>query len=161
MCNNMKTLLAFLFLACSLSAAQLTITWTAPTTGGAPSAYYLERGVGASPTTWTVLPAFSATTFSYVDTSLTGATTYAYRLRCFNTSGYGAYSPIVSNTTLPDLPGAPGIGVTTPPPAVAINLKPNDRIMISNTTGTVKPNPNDKSMALPAGSQAVVSSLKS
>jgi len=157
----MKTLLAFLCLACSLSAAQLTINWTAPTTGGAPSAYYLERGLGATPTTWTVLLAFTATTFSYVDTSLTGATTYAYRLRCFNANGYGPYSPVVSNTTLPDLPGAPGINITTPPPAIAISLKPNDRIMISNTTGTIKPNPNDKTMALPSGSTAVVSSLKS
>ncbi len=152
-------LLAFLLLATLAHAAQLTVTWPAPTTGGAPSAYYLERGLGASPSSWTALAALPATTFVYVDSALAGATTYSYRVRAYNAGGMSPYSGVGTNTTLPDIPGAPGSpNVTTPPPAIAITLQKDERIMLSNTTSTVKPNPNDRSMAIPSGMTAVVAS---
>ncbi len=148
--------LLLLVLTTALRGEQLIVNWTAPTTGGLVVTYSLERGIGASPTSWTVLGSFSASTLTFTDASLLPDTIYGYRLRAANAKGFGPYSSTATARTLPLLPGAPSISVGAP--SVALTLKPNERVMLSNTSAPVKPNPNDRSIAF--SGTAVITTTK-
>ncbi len=62
--------------------------------------FSIERRETGAP--WEEIAQTAADVTSYLDTELTPATTYVYRVRAFNDRGYSAYSNEVSATTLPD-----------------------------------------------------------
>lgn len=81
----------------NLSFYSTTIGWN---TVLEAEGYSLERGLGASPTAWTVLYSGAAITFS--DQSLQPATLYTYRVRSSNPTGSSDWSTL--EVTTPALP---------------------------------------------------------
>jgi Fibronectin type III domain len=97
------------------TTTSLTVSWQAPTTGGAIASYIVQfRPTGA--TSWTTsTPVVGAT--SYQITALQPATSYDVSVAAQNTSGVGALSTIstaVTSATQPTLP-AQVTGVTATP----------------------------------------------
>ena len=110
--------LLFAFLLCSLIfgitfkglraqvAHNITLTWTAPTTGGAPTSYNVLRGTAAGSETQLATVAAPATT--YVDTTGVGGTKYFYEVEAVNSAGTSVPSNEASATFLLLAPGVPG-----------------------------------------------------
>ncbi len=78
-------------------SSSITVGWTAPT-GGA-SSYKIERAPdsGGSPGTYAQVGTTSS--LAYVNTGLSPATTYWYRVRATNSSGDGAYGGEAATST--------------------------------------------------------------
>ena len=89
----------------------ITLTWTAPTTGGAPTTYNILRGTATG--TETALASVPATQLTYVDSAGVGGTKYFYTITAQNGAGTSAPSSEVSATFLLDKPGAVGSPVAT------------------------------------------------
>lgn len=89
----------------------ITLTWTAPTTGGAPTTYNILRGTATGAET--ALASVPATQLTYVDTAGVGGTKYFYTITAQNGAGTSAPSSEVSATFLLDKPGAVGSPVAT------------------------------------------------
>jgi hypothetical protein len=81
------------FTATATSATDIQLAWDDVAT---EDGYYVEHNDGSG---WVLVATLPADTIAYTDTGLTGATTYTYRLRAFNTGGR---SPLTSaaDTTL-------------------------------------------------------------
>jgi cellulose 1,4-beta-cellobiosidase len=89
----------------SQTTHSLTVSWTAPTTGGAVSTYNVKRSTSAgSEATIASVPASQLT---YVDTAGVSGTKYFYVVSASNSFGESANSNEVSATFLGDRPGAP------------------------------------------------------
>ena len=84
----------------------ITLTWTAPTTGGSPATYNILRGTAAGAET--ALASVPATQLTYVDTTGVGGTTYFYVVNAQNSAGTSPPSNEVSATFLLSAPGAVG-----------------------------------------------------
>jgi len=98
-----------------------TVSWTAPTSGGAPSTYKVTPYVGANAQTPTTVPATSTST---TITGLTGGTTYTFVVAAVNEAGPGpASSPSnVVTPTSPAVPGAPtGVSAKAAPIAATVS----------------------------------------
>jgi len=96
------------------SATQLNLSWTAATDDIKVVGYLVERCLGAGCTTFSQVAA--PTTTTYTSTGLTPASSYSYRVRAKDASNnLGAYSTVVSATTLPDTqaPTAPTSATAT------------------------------------------------
>jgi glucose/arabinose dehydrogenase/chitodextrinase len=108
--------------ATPVSATRINLAWTAATDNVAVTGYRVERCQGASCTNFTQISTPTAT--SYADTGRTSATTYRYRVRAIDAaSNLGAYSSIVSATTLDGTPPSAPSGLTaTAVSAVQVNL---------------------------------------
>jgi hypothetical protein len=93
------------------SGHNITLTWTAPASGGAPVTYNVLRGLSTG--TETQLATVAAPTLTYVDSSGTGGVKYFYEVSATNTGGTGPVSNEVSATFLVSAPGAPaGLAAT-------------------------------------------------
>ena len=93
------------------SGHNITLTWTAPTSGGAPTTYVILRGTTTG--TETQLATVPAPTLTYVDSSGVGGTKYFYEVEAQNSAGTSAASTEVSATFLLDKPGPVGSVVAT------------------------------------------------
>lgn len=73
----------------SEGSGQVTISWQEPANNGsAIDRYQIDRSVGSG---WSTLSS-SHTSRSYTDTGLTNGTSYTYRVRAHNSTGWGAWS---------------------------------------------------------------------
>ena len=86
----------------------VTLSWSAPTTGGEVAGYEYEQTVGGVSDGWMSTGTGTATTLML--TGLTNGTAYDFRVRAVNTAGQGAASNIVSAmpTAVTMVPGMPG-----------------------------------------------------
>jgi len=90
---------------------RIDISWTAPSSNGAPiTGYLIERSTNSG-STWSTLISSNATT-SYSDTGLSSATRYDYRVTAINAVGSGEVSSSV-NATATTVPQAPTVGAAS------------------------------------------------
>ena len=76
----------------------ILVSWSAPTTGGAPTGYRIYRGTSSGAETF--LATVGKTT-SYKDTAVTRGTTYYYKVSAVNYGGEGSLSPNEVSATMP------------------------------------------------------------
>jgi len=102
-------LAVILFWPSSMVRAQgghnITLNWTAPTAGGAPTSYNVKRGTAAGAETQLASVTVPATT--YVDSAGVGGTKYFYVVTAVNSGGESVPSNEVSATFLVSVPGSP------------------------------------------------------
>lgn len=82
----------------------VTLTWKAPTTGGAATSYNVKRSTSAG----TEVTIGTSTLLTYVDSTGVGGTTYFYVVTAVNSAGESSPSNELSATFLATVPGAPG-----------------------------------------------------
>lgn len=124
--RKVLSLLAFAFILCAVSASAQTATcpagvlhcaslsWTAPTSGGAPTGYNIYRANATggcstvTATSCTKAGSTSASVLTFTDSPLSASTKYFWVVTAFNASGESGPSTEVSATTQPDpAPNAP------------------------------------------------------
>ena len=120
--------------AASPDITQSTLSWSPSTeSGGTISLYLVERCQGNGCGSFSQIGTTAGTTFK--DAGLTPSTTYTYRVRAEDTANnLGPYSNVVSFTTPPTIPAAPG-NVT----AIAASSEAMDLSWVASTEngGTV------------------------
>jgi fibronectin type 3 domain-containing protein len=89
----------------SQTTHSLTVSWTAPTTGGAVVSYNVKRSTSAG--SEAVIASVPATQTSYVDTAGVAGTKYFYVVSASNSFGESPNSNEVSAIFLGDSPAAP------------------------------------------------------
>ena len=82
----------------SQTSGQVSLGWTDNSSN--EDGFEVERS-SDSGATWSLLAKVAADSPSYIDTAVSSGTTYDYRVRAYNGSGYSDYSNTVSATTLP------------------------------------------------------------
>jgi hypothetical protein len=96
----------------TVTASSVPLSWTAPGGGGITN-YTAWRWTGAS-CSGTVAQTYSVGTgTSYTVTSLSGATSYSFKVSAFNATGGSPLSSCVAATTLPGAPTSPSVTATT------------------------------------------------
>ncbi len=90
--------------AAEAGSTSANVTWTAPSSGGAPTSYRITPYAGATALTPTTVAA--PATKKKIE-GLTSGTTYRFTVQALNASGGGPVSP-QSNPVTPSLPLAPG-----------------------------------------------------
>jgi hypothetical protein len=107
--------------ATAASATSINLAWTNKATNA--TAVLVERS--PNNTTFTQIASLAAAVATYADTGLTANTTYSYRVRTQNASGFSAYSATASTTTsgsTSGIPTAPTALTATPASTTSINL---------------------------------------
>lgn len=84
----------------------IVLTWTAPTTGGAPTSYNVKRSTTTG--TETTIASVPVPTTTYSDTTGVGGTKYFYVVTAVNATGESGPSNEASATFFLAAPGAPG-----------------------------------------------------
>ena len=93
-------------LALQATHATVTLTWTAPTTGGPVTGYRLWRQSGEAAFS-VVETALAAAALSHTDPTVSASTAYQYRLQAVSAAGAGLRTAAVSITTA-ETPRVPG-----------------------------------------------------
>jgi hypothetical protein len=88
--------------AIAAGTASINLTWADASTN--EGGFRIERATGGG--SFSLVASLGANTTSYVNTGLTAATAYSYRVQAYNTAGSSGYSNTATATTSP---------VTTPP----------------------------------------------
>ncbi len=95
---------------------QMTLHWTAPAAGSAPTGYRIERSADVSPRLWTEVIADSGTPeTTWSDSGLAAATVYHYRVTGRNAAGLGTPAAETPGTTRPQV----SLSATAPYPVTA------------------------------------------
>ena len=111
------------------SSSQITLTWVDASSN--ETGFSIERSPGGG--AYVVAGTVGANVTSFVDTGLSGSTTYTYRLRASNVGGFSAYSATVFATTLVPVPATPSSPIATANSSSQITLSWVDAS--SNETG--------------------------
>jgi len=119
--------------ATATSSSQITLGWV--DNAANEDGFTIERSTDNN--TFTPLATVAASATGGVDTALTAATTYYYRLRAFNVAGVSDYSNIASATTQAPPPPPPPT-----PPAAPTNLKAQTDRRTIKLTWTASSSPN-------------------
>jgi titin len=90
--------------ATPVSSKQIDLTWQDNSIN--ESSFKIERKTGVGGT-YALVGTVGAAVTSYSNTALTASTTYYYRVRAWNPTGYSAYCAEASATTLPPPPPKP------------------------------------------------------
>jgi uncharacterized protein YndB with AHSA1/START domain len=90
----------------------IVLTWAAPTTGGAPTSYIINKGTTAGGEV-AGYATVAAPTLTYTDTVGTGGVTYYYTVSASNSGGTSLPSNEASAVFLAQAPGVPGSAVAT------------------------------------------------
>lgn len=97
--------LGFIPILHSQSSHNITVSWTAPTTGGAVATYNVKRSVSTG--TEVTIATVPSTQTTFVDTTGVAGTKYFYVVSASNQFGEGPNSTEGSALFLGDKPGAP------------------------------------------------------
>jgi len=109
--------------AAASGPVQVNLSWTAATeTGGTISSYLVERCSGATCSNFAQIGSSPTTTFSDTSASLTGSTTYNYRVRATDGTNFSTYSNTASATTAAPTFTAPSSLAATSAGGTQINL---------------------------------------
>jgi hypothetical protein len=110
--------------ASAAGPVQVNLSWTAATeTGGTITNYLVERCTGATCSNFVQVGTSTTTAYSDTSASLTGSTTYNYRVRATDAaSNFSAYSNTASATTAAPTFIAPSNLSATAPGSTQINL---------------------------------------
>ncbi|MFH1228372.1 MAG: fibronectin type III domain-containing protein, partial [Planctomycetota bacterium] len=103
-------------IATAISATAITLAWT--DNSNAETGFKIERKTGSGGT-YAQITIVGANGVTYTDTTLTGETTYYYRIRAYNANGNSDYSSEVFATTILN---APSILTATAVSSAQINL---------------------------------------
>src|SRR5439155_1737665 len=102
---------------------QVNLSWTAATeTGGTITNYLVERCTGAACNNFVQIGTSATTAYSDTSASLTGSTTYNYRVRATDGTNFSAYSNTASATTAAPTFTAPSNLAATSAGSTQINL---------------------------------------
>src|SRR5436309_2425334 len=102
---------------------QVNLSWTAATeTGGTITNYLVERCTGAACNNVVQIGTSATTAYSDTSASLTGSTTYNYRVRATDGTNFSAYSNTASATTAAPTFTAPSNLAATSAGSTQINL---------------------------------------
>lgn len=112
--------------AITISASQIDLSWTDNSTD--ETGFKIERKTGATGK-YSRIATVGANATTYSNRGLTQSTTYYYRVRAYNASGYSAYSKEASATTL--------VGV---PPTAVTNAASNITADSATLNAAVNPN---------------------
>jgi hypothetical protein len=103
--------------------AQVNLSWTAAMeTGGILTGYLIERCTGSSCANFAQIGSSATTSYSDTSASLTGSTTYNYRVRATDGTNFSAYSNTASATTAAPTFTAPSNLAATPAGSAQLNL---------------------------------------
>jgi Fibronectin type III domain len=94
----------------AVTSSSISLTWVAPSTGGAPTGYTVQSSLDGG-STWTSAVSFGNVTSGVIGGLLSG-TIYAFRVAAYNSGGSSTYSPTsayptgttVSSASIPGLP---------------------------------------------------------
>jgi predicted phage tail protein len=112
--------------ATAVSSTQINLAWT--DASDTEDGFRVERCTGAGCTAFAEVAQVAAGTTTYSSTGLTAGTTYAHRVRAFNTGGDSPYSNTASATTpaAPATPAPPTNLVATAVSSSRIDIKWTD-----------------------------------
>ncbi len=92
----------------------LSVSWTAPSSGGSVITDYIIQWSSNSGTSWTTFSDGASLSTTEVISGLTNGTAYLVQVAAVNAAGTGTYATSASATTPRTVPSAPTLGVITP-----------------------------------------------
>ena len=110
---KLLVLLSTLLIAVPVYSASLTLDWT--DNSELEDGTAIERKLGATDDPFAEIGRVGPNVVTHVDFSLDSSTTYCYRVRAFNVTGFSGYSNVGCGTT-------PDVGVPNTPSALQISV---------------------------------------
>src|SRR6185437_7540389 len=94
--------------------SQVSLSWTAPSTGGSAITDYVMQFSSNGGSTWLTFSDAVSTATTTTVTGLTNGTAYVFRVAAVNVVGTGAFSAASASETPRTTPSAPTIDAITP-----------------------------------------------